>query len=99
MRAARVDENQPEIVAALRRAGAFVQILSSVGQGVPDLLVAYQGRWSLLEVKDSGKAPSAQKLTDVQIVWHKEAKEYAPVYVVNTVEAALAVIQNFEAQS
>ena len=89
MRAARIDANQPEIVAALRKAGAFVQILSAVGQGVPDLLVAFAGKWSLLEVKDSAQVPSAQKLTPEQITWHGNAKEYAPVYVVNCVEAAL----------
>lgn len=97
MRAARIDANQTEIVKALRKAGAFVQSLSAVGEGVPDLLVAYCGRWSLLEVKDSGKAPSAQKLTPVQIVWHETARQHAPVYVVNCVDAAVSAITNFEA--
>lgn len=48
-RAARRDRNEVEIVAALTAAGASVTYLSS--PGVPDLLVGYQGRTLLLEVK------------------------------------------------
>lgn len=33
MRAARVDQNQAEIVAALRKAGASVQHLHTIGKG------------------------------------------------------------------
>ena len=90
--AARVDANQAQIVAALRKAGVFVQILSSYGAGLPDVLCAYEGVWSLLELKDSGKPASAQKLTQVQIKWHETAKQYAPVHVVNSVEQAMSAI-------
>lgn len=96
MRAARVDANQAEIVKALRDVGAFVQVLSSVGKGCPDLLVAYRGVWSLIECKDGKKSPSAQRLTDEQITWHAAAQEKAPVYVVNSVEAALQAITKDE---
>jgi len=68
--AARVDANQPEIVAALRRAGATVQILSAVGKGCPDLLVGYGGKNILMEVKDGSKKPSARKLTKDEAIWH-----------------------------
>lgn len=50
-RAARVDANQAEIVAALRAAGATVQPLHQVGQGCPDLLVGYRGVNYLIECK------------------------------------------------
>jgi hypothetical protein len=69
-RAGKVDENQSEIVDALRRAGMSVQPLSSVGSGVPDLLVGFRGVNVLLEVKDGNKALSAQKLTTDQSNWH-----------------------------
>lgn len=36
--AKRIDENQPRIVANLRRIGATVQVLSMVGKGCPDIL-------------------------------------------------------------
>lgn len=92
MRAARTDANQREIVDALRKAGAFVQVLSVVGDGVPDLLTAYYGVWRLLEVKDGAKSPSEQKLTTVQLQWHFLATQHAPVYVVNSVAQALAAL-------
>lgn len=43
-RAAKVDDNQGEIVAALQRAGCSVQSLAGVGRGFPDLAVGFQGR-------------------------------------------------------
>lgn len=92
MRAARTDANQPAIIAALRQAGAFVQPLHTVGGGVPDLLVAHRMKWVVMEVKDGAKPPSKQALTDDQVAWHTEAQRHAPVYVVNSVEAALAVL-------
>ena len=58
-RAARIDRNQPEIVEALRKLGASVQPLHTVHDSVPDLLIGYQGRNFLLEVKDGTKPPSA----------------------------------------
>lgn len=49
--AARVDRNQQEIVQALRDAGCYVWVI-----GLPvDLLVGYNGRTYLVEVKDGPK--------------------------------------------
>ena len=62
--AARVDANQPEIVDALRKAGASVWII-----GLPvDLLVGFRGKTMLMEVKTmTGKrAPKAAKHTQLQ---------------------------------
>lgn len=50
-RAAKVDDNQAEIVALLRTHGASVAVMSAVGQGFPDLVVGYRGRNYLIEVK------------------------------------------------
>lgn len=64
-RAARVDTNQAEIVAALREVGASVQPLHQVGGGCPDLLCGIAGHNVLIEVKsDDGM------LTPEQVVWH-----------------------------
>ena len=49
--AARVDENQAEIVDALRKIGASVYV---IGKPV-DLLVGFRARTFLLEVKQKGK--------------------------------------------
>jgi hypothetical protein len=85
-----VDANQREVVAALRGAGATVQPLHAVGEGCPDLLVGYKGLNLLLEVKDGGKPPSAQKLTPQQEIWHRDWRGHR--VVVNSPEDALAAI-------
>ena len=71
-RAARVDDNQTEVVAALRAAGCGVVSLAAVGKGVPDLLVCARGETLLVEVKDGSKPPSKRKLTDAQVDFHRD---------------------------
>ena len=87
-RAAKIDRNQPEIVEALRKVGALVYPMHTVGGGLPDLLVGFRGRLMLLEVKD-GLAPlSQQALTPDQVKFHA----VWPVAVVRDVDEALAAI-------
>jgi len=90
-RAAKVDANQEQIVEALRAAGATVQTLAAVGKGVPDLLVGFQGKTVLLEVKDGRKPPSERRLTEDQLKWHG-AWRGGPLAVVDGVDAALRVL-------
>lgn len=94
---AKIDANQPEIVNALRAAGCTVQHLHAVGKGCPDLLCAVDGQTFLIEVKDGSKVPSKQALTPDQITWHKAWK--AQVHVVNSVESALAVADQYQRQA
>lgn len=92
-RRAKVDANQSRIVAALRNAGAFVQPLHMVGQGVPDLLAIRNGRVVLMEVKDGAKPASARKLTPDEARWHGEAAAHGYVVaVVDSIESALAAV-------
>jgi Holliday junction resolvase len=93
----KVDANQPEVVKALRKAGCTVEHLHAVGKGCPDLLCAIADQVFLVEVKDGAKPPSAQKLTPDQVVWH--AQWQAEVHVVNSVEAALAVVARYQARA
>ena len=65
-RAAKVDVNQPEIVAALRKIGAAVLITSQLKNAF-DILVGYQGRLYIMEIKDGAKPPSARKLTEGEL--------------------------------
>ena len=65
MRAARRDDNEAEIVTALRGAGATVRIVTQ-GDGIPDLLVGYNGYSILMEVKDGKKPPSRRQLTEAE---------------------------------
>lgn len=89
-RAAKIDDNQPEIVEAARRMGCSVQPLHSVGKGCPDLLVGISGINDLWEVKDGAKPPSARRLTPDQIEWHDAWRGH--VQVVDSVEKAIARI-------
>lgn len=90
---AKADRNQPEIVKALRSAGASVQHLHSVGAGCPDLLCAIDGKNFLIEVKDGLRDASGQKLKPSQVVWHAAWK--APVHVVNSVDGAVSVVASY----
>lgn len=90
-RAAKVDRNQAEIVAALRAAGASVQSLAAIGEGCPDLLVGYRGKNMLMEVKDGLKPPSARLLKPDQVVWHISWRGHAQV--VNSVDEAMAMLE------
>lgn len=88
-RAARTDQNQAEIVSALRDAGMTVQPLHAVGGGCPDLLVGYAGKNILIEVKDGNKPPSKRKLTPDQVEWHDAWR--GQVAIANNIDEALAI--------
>jgi len=84
-RAARVDENQGEIVAALRRAGCSVLSLAPIGKGAPDILAGYRGKNVLLEVKrPKGKLNDQQK--EFRDQWRGD------LCVVRSVDEALMVL-------
>lgn len=89
-RAAKVDDNQQEVVQALLRAGASVLYLHGVGMGAPDILAGFRGRNWLLEIKDGSKPPSARKLTQMQERWHQTWR--GQVAVVESADEALAAI-------
>ena len=92
MRAAKIDANHEQVVSALRAAGASVQSLAGVGKGVPDLLVGFQGKTLLMEVKDGRKTPSERRLTEDQVRWHG-AWRGGPLAVVDGVDAALRMLK------
>ena len=93
-RANRVDYNQSVIVESLRKAGAYVRIVT-MGDGVPDLLVGYKGFTLLLEVKDGDKPPSQRKLTTAEQKFFDEWTG-GILAVVESVEDALAILQACE---
>ena len=88
-RAARRDDNEKQIIDALRRCGAYVKVIND--DGTFDLLVAYHGATLLLEVKDGAKPPSARKLTDAEQKFHDEWPN-DNLHVVNSVDEALALL-------
>lgn len=89
-RATRIDENQREIVAALRAAGATVEPLHFVGRGFPDILVGYRGQNYLIEIKDGRKPPSRRRLTPDERAWHGHWR--GQVAIAESIEDALRII-------
>lgn len=89
------DDNEKEIIAALRARGASVQQIDAAG--VPDLLVGLDGVTHLLEVKQHhGKAfahakKSASGLLPSQDKWWSTWKGREPMVVTTPVEALQAV--------
>lgn len=72
MKAKRIDANQNQIVKCFRDLGASVLILSSLGQGCPDIAVGIHGYTFLFEIKDGDKTPSQRKLTPDEQRFHDE---------------------------
>lgn len=66
----RLDDNQQDIVKALRKCCVSVQSLASVGKGCPDILVGFRGRNWLFEIKNPEQVPSKQRLTKDEELWH-----------------------------
>ena len=87
-RAAKVDLNQAQIVLALRKVGAKVEMLHQLGHGVPDILVGFRNQLMLMEIKDGSLPPSGRKLTPDEQEWH-DAWSGFPVYVISSVPEAL----------
>jgi hypothetical protein len=89
-RAARRDDNEKEIIAAMREAGAYVKAIND--EGLFDLLVSYRGETMLIEVKDGAKPPSARRLTEAEQKFHDEWPG-SDLYIVNSVEEALSLLR------
>lgn len=99
-RAAHRDAAEPAIIAALRAIGATVVALS--GKNLPDLLVGYCGRTELMEVKSiltatdkrrAGKVYKRRTVTSVGQEDFHAAWRGSPIYVVTSVDEALAALK------
>lgn len=77
----RKDSNQDELVKEFRKwfPTASVHIASNHGEGFPDLVVGFEGRTFLFEVKDPEKTPSQRKLTEKQERFHGQWKGHCEV--------------------
>lgn len=92
MRAARRDANEIAIVNALRACGAVVRYVTQ-GDGIPDLLVGYNGYTILVEVKDGSKPPSARKLSPAEEKFFMEW-EGGMLAKVESVQEALDILKS-----
>lgn len=80
----RRDANEPDIVRALRRVGATVELLAL--KDVSDLLVGFQGVNYLLEVKSE-----TGELEPGQARWQREWRGRRPCVVRDELEALRAI--------
>lgn len=83
--AKRVDCNQTDIVKALRKIGACVQPIHSIGKGCPDLLVGFRGMNLLLENKMPGG-----KLTPAEFDWHQSW--HSQVKIIQSIDEAIQIL-------
>ena len=84
-RDAKVDANQPEIVAALKKVGATIWHTYPLGRGGPDIVVGYGGRSYPMEIKSKDGV-----LTEDEVKWHKAWQ--GNISIVRSVDEALEVI-------
>jgi hypothetical protein len=93
VRKARVDQNQPLIVATLRRCGFAVAHTHIIGKGFPDLCISRRGWTGLVEVKDSSKPPSARRLTPDEIDFH--ARWQDEILILESIDDVLKLNERF----
>jgi hypothetical protein len=84
-RAARVDKNQPRLMAFWKRLGGSVLYLHMLGEGVPDTLLGMAGDMELVEIKSEDGV-----YTEDQIEWYRQWRG-RPVRTVRT-EAELEAL-------
>lgn len=68
-RAARIDENQSQIVSELRQMGMSVHSLAAMGAGFPDIVVGWRGVNGLFEVKNPTKPKRDRSLRTGQVAF------------------------------
>lgn len=100
-RGAKVDANQPEIVEALRKAGAYVLHTHQIKNAF-DILVAFRGQLFIMEIKNPEYLPKEYDRERLEKSLEKGEKDCmdgfqqagVTYHIVTTIEEALNVIQN-----
>lgn len=86
----RKDKNQNPIVEALEKCGASVIDLSSLGEGIPDLLVGFKGKSFLIEIKNPENSYGRGGLNARQRTWHANWK--GQVAIARSIKEALNIV-------
>ncbi|HWY33435.1 MAG TPA: hypothetical protein VNX68_02240 [Nitrosopumilaceae archaeon] len=89
----RIDANQNEIVATLRKIGCSVFITSMVGHGFPDIVCGHGGKNYLFEIKDGDKSKSCRKLTNLENLFHLSWQGSA--HIITCTQDAIDIISKF----
>ena len=75
----KVDNNQPEIVACLRKLGFQVAMTHTVSKGFPDICVSRNEKTKIIEIKDGSLPKSRRKLTTDEARFHANWKDSLPI--------------------
>lgn len=94
-RAAKIDDNQPQLVQLIRAMGVSVAITSAAHDGFTDLVLGFGGVTVLTEVKDGSKEPSRRKLTPQQQIFHGSFK--GAITVIETDLQAIELVRRIKA--
>lgn len=92
-RAARIDENQKEIVEAFRAMGCSVLHTHQLGHGAPDIIVGKNKKNILIEIKDGNKPLSDRALTHDEIEFHKEWR--GCIEIVENLQDAECIVKKY----
>lgn len=89
---AKTDSNQSEIVQMFRKHGAFV-LLTHQLKNAFDILVFYEGKIHVCEIKDGTLPPSKRKLTDGELKFKTAIEEQGCTYnIIEDLDDALAIL-------
>jgi hypothetical protein len=96
---ARKDRNHADLVEHVRYQGVSVLDLAALGDGCPDTLWMVAGPhgfvYSLVEIKDGTKPPSARKLTPEQRLFHQAWPDAIPIVTsVEDADRLIAALRN-----
>jgi hypothetical protein len=86
----RTDSNQNAVIRDLRKMGASVFPMSSLGSGYPDIAVGWHGANYFFEIKDPMQPPSKRKLTDDEKDFHLAWN--GQVAVITSAESAMDIM-------
>jgi hypothetical protein len=92
--ASKVDNNQKQIVTALRKLGAVV-LLTHQLKNCCDCIVYYRGNTYTVEIKDGKLPPSARKLTEGEQEFKAKIESVGCKYwVIESVEDAVSMLNS-----
>lgn len=91
-RAAKSDDNQPQIVKAFRQLGFSVAHTHTIGKGFPDIIVGRGGINTLIEIKDGKKVKSQKQLTADEKEFHENWKGH--IIIIESVEDVIEFSKN-----
>lgn len=91
-RAAKADDNQPQIVKAFRQLGFDVAHTHTIGKGFPDIVVGRNGINTLVEIKDGKKVKSQKQLTADEKEFHENWR--GKIIIIESVEDVIEFSKN-----